>query len=128
MFPAIVGDSTLGLLGLYELQPTGLAYHKFYFIWYIWYKSILLNFVSFTINLWYCRVAICDRIKRNESEVGYVFFIDIGKNSVNIPLIYIVLSIVKSFILWNSVTIYDISNCNGVCIKMKHFEVIKKVV
>ena len=41
---------------------------------------------------------ICDMIKRNESNVGDSVFGDIGKNSVQISLFYIVFSIDKSFI------------------------------
>ena len=46
-------------------------------------------------------------------------FWDYGQNNVQISLFHIVFSIVKSF---------QISTCNGVCIKMKHLDVLRKVV
>ena len=43
-------------------------------------------------------VLICDMIQGNELDVGYIVFEILIKKTVQIPLFYIVLSMVKSFI------------------------------
>ena len=63
-------------------------------------------------------------IKRNESDVGHIVFEIFGKNSVQILSFHIVFKIDDFF----DVHCNQISNFNVVCIKMKHFEVMRKKV
>ena len=59
-------------------------------------------------------------IKRNESDVGDIGFEILAKTRVPFPLFYIVFSIDEFFMTLQP------SNCNGVYIKMKHSEVMRK--
>ena len=64
---------------------------------------------------------ICDMIKRNESDVRDVVFEILAKTVFNFVCFILFLALSNPSYLCNK-----ISNFNGVCIKIKHFEVMRK--
>ena len=60
-------------------------------------------------------------IKRNESDVGDIGFEILAKTVFQFLCFILLLALTNSSKLCN-----HISNCNGVCIKMRHFEVMRK--
>ena len=60
-------------------------------------------------------------IKRNESDVRDVIFEILAKTVFKFLCFILFLAL-----SYPSQLCYQISNCNGVCIKMKHFKVMRK--
>ena len=64
---------------------------------------------------------ICDMIKRNESDVGNIDFKILAKTVFKFLRFKLFLVLTNSSYLCN-----QLSNCNGISIKIKHFEVMRK--
>ena len=64
---------------------------------------------------------ICDMIKRNESDVGDIVFEIMAKIVFKSFRFILFIALTNSLYLRN-----QLSNINGVCIKIKHFELMRK--